>query len=244
MKKLYCFLFLFLLAAFPAAAADESAAAEPGLLRLTFFRAGEMMPADYGIYLLGGDYFLYKNQDPPIRTDPALAAELVRIMDEYNVQSWDGFDESDENVLDGEFFGFSAALTNGVTIRADGDNSFPEHYFQASGEIEELLASAEGEEAEMDIFGTYVYENEGFGGDFTITVNEDETYSFYEGPLSSYRGGGSWFREKGVLYFFEENGMDLINHFAAGNGVLVFIETDSDNFPYIRLTDGSLFYKQ
>ena len=32
-----------------------------------------------------------------------------------------------------------------------------------------------------------VLEKEGFGGDFTLTLNPDGSYTFYEGTLSSYK---------------------------------------------------------
>ena len=38
---------------------------------------------------------------------------------------------------------------------------------------------------------TFVWEKEGFGGDFTITLNADGTYQYYEGYLSSYIGFGN-----------------------------------------------------
>lgn len=44
-----------------------------------------------------------------------------------------------------------------------------------------------------DITGTYVYEGEGFGGDFTVTIREDGTFTYYEGPLSSIFGDGTWY---------------------------------------------------
>ena len=35
---------------------------------------------------------------------------------------------------------------------------------------------------------TYEYEKEGFGGNFTIQLKEDGTFTYYEGGLSSYIG--------------------------------------------------------
>ena len=45
----------------------------------------------------------------------------------------------------------------------------------------------------------YVWDKPGFGGDFTITLNADGTYSYYAGYLSSYIGVGTWKSENGVL---------------------------------------------
>ena len=57
-----------------------------------------------------------------------------------------------------------------------------------------------------EIAETYQYEGEGFGGDFTITLNADGTYAFYEGPLSSYIGGGAWNKDDDTVHMIEENG--------------------------------------
>ena len=92
--------------------------------------------------------------------------------------------------------------------------------------------------------GTYVYEGEGFGGDFTITLLADGEYSFYEGPLSSYLGTGTWsLDDAGVLTLTEDEqlGFAMTNRFAAGKGSLAFIADGSDGFPYVKPADGARF---
>ena len=214
------------------------------ILRFRLYRNDFMMPQNYEIFLLGDAYYLYINDDLPIILDPHDADDLVRIIDKYDVRAWDGFDDSNYEVDDGEFYYFSAVLTDGTSIYAHGQNAFPLNYSPAASLMEGLILRADGETIEEDICGIYVYEGEGFGGNFTIIVNNDGSYSFYEGPLSSYMGEGSWVREQGSIILNEENGRNLINYFAAGNDVLVFIERGSDNFPYIHLPDGARFFKQ
>lgn len=49
--------------------------------------------------------------------------------------------------------------------------------------------------AQQDSFtnaGKYVCETPGFGGDFSISINADGTFQYYEGALSSYIGMGKW----------------------------------------------------
>ena len=248
MKKIMLFLLLLTLITGIASADEDIPAPDPDLLRLQLIRTGEMMPQNYSVYAFGDAYYLYRNEELPIRLDPEAADEIVSFIEGYDVRAWDGFkgsyDESDLVVLDGEKFSFSAALTDGTVIRAEGDNVFPENYSAVVGLITDRLERAKGKPIEEDICGTYIYEEEGLGGDFRITINEDETYTFSEGLLSSYMGGGSWYGERGGFTFFEENGLDLVNHFAAGNGVLVFIAAESDNFPYIQLPDGGKFFRQ
>ena len=45
----------------------------------------------------------------------------------------------------------------------------------------------------MIVDKTYIYEKEGIGGNFTIHINDDGTFLYHEGPLSSYLGIGIWF---------------------------------------------------
>ena len=71
--------------------------------------------------------------------DSETADALMRIIDEYDVPRWDGFDESEENVLDGEGFWLEIALTDGTRITARGENACPENYFPAISRMQETL---------------------------------------------------------------------------------------------------------
>ncbi len=245
-RQLKILLFLFLLILFPCTVFGETPTPAPtaGILRFRLYRNDFIMPQNYEIFLLGEAYYLYRNDDLPILLDPHDADDLVRIIDKYDVRAWDGFDDSNYEVDDGEFFYFSAVLTDGTSIYAKGQNAFPPGYSPAASLMEGVILRADGKIIEEDICGTYTYEGEGSGGRFTIMLNNDGSYSFYEGPLSSYIGGGSWFREQGSIILKEENGRGSVNYFAAGNGVLVFIGRGSDNFPNIHLPDGAMFFKQ
>ena len=77
----------------------------------------------------------------------------------------------------------------------------------------------------------------------SIRLFEGGTYEFYEGFLSSYMGGGDWFMEGSRLYMSERNGMYLFNTFIPIEGALVFVEEESDNFPYVRVPDMGRFIK-
>ena len=54
---------------------------------------------------------------------------------------------------------------------------------------------------------SFVYEKEGFGSDFTIEIKDDNTYSYYEGVLSSIIGGGKWELDGSVLCLFGGRGV-------------------------------------
>lgn len=64
------------------------------------------------------------------------------LMEQYEVYQWDGFNESDSMILDGESFTFSAAFSDGSSLSAYGNNRFPANYFDFRSELTELLQSA------------------------------------------------------------------------------------------------------
>ena len=96
-----------------------------------------------------------------------------------------------------------------------------------------------------DIAGkTYLYNGEGFGGSFTITLYEDGTFTYYEGMLSSYIGTGSFMLDGDTVIMTDDGhgGYGLVNHFRHDGDDLVFIEQDSDNFVYVKVKDGEKFH--
>ncbi len=95
---------------------------------------------------------------------------------------------------------------------------------------------------DTDLAGkTFCYEKEGFGGDFTITLHDDGTMSYYEGGLSSYIGMGTWTLEDGIVIITDEV-YPFTNRFLVEDGKLVFQEADSTNFMYLQLPDGARFF--
>ncbi|MBQ2118554.1 MAG: hypothetical protein II192_05815 [Clostridia bacterium] len=90
----------------------------------------------------------------------------------------------------------------------------------------------------------YVWEKPGFGGDFTITLNADGTYSYYAGYLSSYIGIGTWKSENGVLTMTENKklcGNDNVFRFRVGDDGLRYIADGSSKFIYVNVQDGDRF---
>lgn len=90
---------------------------------------------------------------------------------------------------------------------------------------------------------TFVYEKEGFGSAFTISINGDGTFSYYEGGFSSYIGTGKWVLEDDILTLSDDDeiGYPLVNRFKVKDGELIFIAEDSTNFLYIKVADGERF---
>ena len=87
---------------------------------------------------------------------------------------------------------------------------------------------------------SYVWEKEGAGGDFTIVLLNDGTYSYYAGPLSSYIGMGKWTVEDGILTMSEIS-YGYVFRFSVRNDELVFISEGSNSFTYVNVEDGDRF---
>lgn len=90
---------------------------------------------------------------------------------------------------------------------------------------------------------TYLYEKDGFGGDFTISLNDDGTFSYYEGYLSSYIGVGEWTLENDSLLLSDDDqtGFPFSNYFRVKGNDLIFQSENSTNFLYIKVADGEKF---
>ena len=212
------------------------------LTRFYISRGGYMAPRSCEITLQNGGYYLHENEDAPRIMDPVSAAGLREIIQTYDVESWDGFCGSDPYVLDGEGFMLEMEFADGASVRAAGENAFPDRYFDVMAGIDGILEK----EQMARLAGTYRYEGEGFGGDFTVTLNADGTYSFYEGPLSSYLGSGTWnvFFNAVYLEEDEEAGFALKFMFGIEDGALVYVAMGSDPFVYVKVSDGERFVRQ
>jgi len=84
---------------------------------------------------------------------------------------------------------------------------------------------------------------DGFGGDFTITLRADGSFTYYEGGLSSYIGAGKWSVSGDILTLEDETGVPKVNHFRMEGNDLIFQAKGSSNFIYVKVADGSAFSK-
>ena len=107
-----------------------------------------------------------------------------------------------------------------------------------------LLAGCSKPVQESDIAGkSYLYEKDGFGGSFSIQINTDGTYDYYEGNLSSYIGVGEWELDGDTLLLADndEVGYPLANYFKVKGDSLVFLPENSSNFIYVKVAEGERF---
>ena len=101
----------------------------------------------------------------------------------------------------------------------------------------------------------YVYEKDGCGGDFTIEIKADGTFTYYEGMLSSHIGMGEWSYSDGMLTLIEKSSrfneayekMEEVifsYSFSVEKDTLIFVDKGSGNFRYVKVKDGEKFFVQ
>lgn len=78
-------------------------------------------------------YCHYEIRD--VELDAEDAAALRTLIDECDLWSWNGFCKRNSDVLDGEWFSFSAAFEDGTQLSASGGNAFPKGYREGAAEI-------------------------------------------------------------------------------------------------------------
>ncbi|HQB32571.1 MAG TPA: hypothetical protein PLI19_04485 [Erysipelotrichaceae bacterium] len=64
---------------------------------------------------------------------------IIDLFDNNDVLSWNGFDEYDPQTKDGQGFELQINFENGECLKADGENSFPEKYYEVSKEFYKMV---------------------------------------------------------------------------------------------------------
>lgn len=228
-----------LLCACAAQTQGTSPAESDGGRTVTYFRytrSGSMVPRTYEAVLQGGEYFLAEDGDPVRPFSPQCAEELLRVVEEYGLASWDGFHGSDPNVLDGEGFSLEVSFSDGTHVYASGDNSFPDGYYRAAGAIVDVFEREEMSRAA----GAYTWEGDGENSPLTFTLEADGDCSLSGGqPGSELRG--SWGLFYGAVYAQLEDGEALV--FLFGDGSLTFAASASDGADSFPFPDGALLLR-
>ena len=108
-----------------------------------------------------------------------------------------------------------------------------------------VVAGCTSDPAKMIMGKTFVYEKEGAGGDFYITLNKGGEFDYYEGPRSSYKGHGLWCVDKDVLIITEADGECRTFRFDIQKKKIIFKADESDEFTYVNVPNGGVFkYKK
>lgn len=152
--------------------------------------------------------------------------ELFDILESGNVASWNGFNKSARDVMDGESFLFYATLPDGKTVSANGYMSRPEGYGAVSRRITELF-TAEYEKH----FPNYRRALERYVKEELLSNNADLTggVTFSFGFVS---GGEGWFSygeddlNEGVAAYVIGNFHKTDRKRAERDMAVVFVEKD------------------
>jgi beta-lactamase regulating signal transducer with metallopeptidase domain len=206
--------------------------------------------------IVSANHFDMRNADDTvaIEMNPAqiseLSSRLARVKNTKKSDEYGGFTPG---------YQISALLKDGTYIRINGysisDNDMvdiewnEERYVVSDEEFQDYLsricAGGDVSSADNAVAGkTYLYEGEGFMGNFTITLYNDGTFTYYEGMASSYIGIGSWEQNGDSIILTDDghSGYGLVNHFRCDGNDLVFVEQDSNNFVYVKVKDGERFH--
>lgn len=111
----------------------------------------------------------------------------------------------------------------------------------AETEPEETVDWAESEMPSP--VGIYKYEEAGFGGDFVLTLNLDRTFSYTEGPYSSYLGSGTWTAVDDTTIRLIDPDHEGIwkAYFTFAGNTLCYDKRQSAPFTYVDLPDNAVF---
>ena len=206
--------------------------------------------------IVSANHFDMRNADDAvaIEMNPAqiseLSSRLAGVKNTKKSDEYGGFTPG---------YQISALLEDGTYIRINGyslsDNDMvdiewnEERYVVSDEEFQDYLsricAGGDVSSADNAVAGkTYLYEGEGFMGNFTITLYNDGTFTYYEGMASSYIGIGAWEQNGDSIILTDDGhgGYGLVNHFRCDGNDLVFVEQDSNNFVYVKVKDGERFH--
>lgn len=76
---------------------------------------------------------------PVITTDASFLEKIDEILAKNQVEKWNGFSLSAQDVMDGDSFSLFAAMDNGERIHASGYEAWPEGYANVRGELDSLF---------------------------------------------------------------------------------------------------------
>ena len=74
-----------------------------------------------------------------VEIDEMIINKVLNILNKYNVKSWNGFNKSDMDVLDGNSFSTSFTEKDGTNTYASGYMMWPDNYHEVKKELNELF---------------------------------------------------------------------------------------------------------
>ena len=80
-----------------------------------------------------------KEDKQEVELDKKTMNKIIDILNKYDVVNWDGFNETDNNVLDGNSFHMNLTIQDNKNISASGYMMYPDNYKYVKKELDEIL---------------------------------------------------------------------------------------------------------
>ena len=99
----------------------------------------EIQKKDDGYYLDIKPYGVPEEEIQTVKVEKRTIKKILKVLNEYKVIKWDGFNKSNKYVLDGDSFPFNLITEDGINISASGYMRWPENYKEVRSELYEIL---------------------------------------------------------------------------------------------------------
>ena len=86
-----------------------------------------------------------------VELDKKTINKIIDILNKYDVVNWDGFNKTDNNVLDGNSFHMNLTIQNNENISAFGYMMYPNNYNDVKKELDNLLSKYYKESDSMNV---------------------------------------------------------------------------------------------
>ena len=96
-------------------------------------------------------YLIAEEDKLEVDVDESVKDEIKAVLIEYEVGKWNGFNKSDQNVLDGDSFSLSVRFENDIGISASGYMKWPQNYSSVVNKIDNIF---------MTIYNKYIRSEE------------------------------------------------------------------------------------
>lgn len=73
--------------------------------------------------------------------DPSVLEKLAEIINDYGIYRWDGFNKSDDDILDGFSFSLEVIYDDGKSIHANGYMKYPQNFDVCDSALTEVFVS-------------------------------------------------------------------------------------------------------
>lgn len=93
-------------------------------------------------------YGIEEEKKKEVIVEEEVSKTLEKILKEYHVEKWDGFEKRDKNVLDGDSFSLSVRMENDNDISASGYMMWPKNYRDVVNKVDEIFMKIYNENEE------------------------------------------------------------------------------------------------